>query len=333
MSLCTHEVSDHWWRTIVGVVTQRTYDLTMPHDHRHQIDRDTGDRRVLWAVMVNVGLTVVQIVAGILSGSLALVADAVHNLADAGSLVIAFVARKIARKPSDSDMTFGYGRIESVAALINYTTLIVIALFLVWEAVVRFADPPGVDGWIVVAVAGVALAVDTVTALLTWRLSRESANIRAAFVHNLSDALGSVAVIVAGTLILLFDWRLVDPIVTVGIAGYILWLSVKGVVPVVRLLMLGRPEGLATDQVLSAMESVPGIASLHHVHLWQMGEHSPALEAHLVLDGGDMEEAAAVKARVREVLSSRFGIDHVTLETEVAGHACEDAPKIGHAKD
>ena len=302
----------------------------MPHDHQHHIDPTDGDRRVIWAVAVNVGLTVVQIIAGLLSGSLALVADAVHNLADAASLVIAFAARRIARKPSDSEMTFGYGRIESVAALVNYTTLIVIALYLIGEAMVRFADPPGIDGWIVVVVAGVALAVDTVTALLTWRLSKESANIRAAFLHNLSDALGSVAVIVAGTLILLFDWRLVDPIVTLGIAGYILWLSVKGIVPVVRLLMLGRPEGMATDHVTEAIEDVPGIASVHHIHLWQMGEHSPALEAHLVLEGGDMEEAAAVKTRVREILSSRFGIEHVTLETEAEGHACEDAPKIGH---
>lgn len=305
----------------------------MAHDHHHaHIDPSAGDRRVLLAVLVNVGLTVVQVVAGIVSGSLALVADAVHNLADATSLVIAFAARKVARRPSDSDMTFGYGRIEAVAALVNYTTLIVIALYLAWEAVMRFADPPGIEGWIVVVVAAVALAVDSATALLTWRLSKESANIRAAFLHNLSDALGSVAVIVAGTLILLFDWRLVDPIVTLGISAYILWLSASGVIPVIRVLMLGSPDELATEEVCAVIETVPGVVSVHHVHLWQMGEHTPALEAHLVVEDGDMAAAAVVKDRVRQLLSDRFGIGHVTLETETPDLACEDAQRIGHGR-
>jgi len=303
----------------------------MPHDHHgHHIDPDSGDRRVLWAVLVNLGLTVVQVVAGIVSGSLALIADAVHNLADAMSLIIAFAARRIARRPSDADMTFGYGRIEVVAALVNYTTLIVIALYLVYEAAMRFADPPGVDGWIVVAVAGVALVVDAVTALLTWRLSKESMNIRAAFLHNLSDALGSVAVIFAGTLILLYDWRLIDPIVTLGIAGYILWLSFKGIVPVVRILMLGSPESLEADDVCDAIEAVPGVLSVHHLHLWLMQERAPALEVHVVLDRAGIDEAAAVKQRIRDVLSDRYGIGHSTIETESPDDACLNARRIGH---
>lgn len=302
----------------------------MAHDHAPQIDPETGDRRVAWAVAVNLGLTAVQIAAGIVSGSLALIADAVHNFADAMSLIIAFAARRIARRPSDADMTFGYGRIEVVAALVNYTTLIVIALYLVYEAAMRFADPPSVEGWIVVAVAGVALVVDAVTALLTWRLSKQSVNIRAAFLHNLSDALGSVAVIFAGSLILLYDWRLIDPIVTLGIAGYILWLSVKGIVPVARILMLGSPEGLAAGEVCDAIEAVPGVMSVHHLHLWQMQEGVPALEAHVVLDRAGIDEAAAVKRRIRDVLSGRYGIGHSTIETESPDEACPDARRIGH---
>ncbi len=303
----------------------------MPHDpHVHHIDPDSGDRRVLWAVLVNLGLTVGQVAAGIISGSLALIADAVHNLADAMSLIIAFAARRIARRPSDANMTFGYGRIEVVAALVNYTTLIVIALYLIYEAAMRFADPPGVEGWIVVVVAVVALAVDTVTALLTWRLSKESVNIRAAFLHNVSDALGSVAVIFAGTLILVYDWRLIDPIVTLGIAGYILWLSVRGIVPVARILMLGSPEGLEADEVCDAIEAVPGVMSVHHLHLWLMQERVPALEVHVVLDRVGFEGAAEVKRRIRDVLSSRYGIGHATIETESPDDACRNARRIGH---
>jgi cobalt-zinc-cadmium efflux system protein len=303
----------------------------MPHDYaHHHLDPEAGDRRVLWAVLINLGLTAVQVVAGIVSGSLALIADALHNLSDAMALVIAFAARRIARRPSDEDMTFGYGRIEVVAALVNYTVLIVVALYLVYEALLRFADPPGVEGWIVVVVAGVALAIDTMTALLTWRLSKESVNIRAAFLHNVSDALGSVAVIVAGALILLFDWRLVDPIVTLGIAAYILWMSVKGIVPVARILMLSSPANIATEEVARAVEAVPGVRSVHHLHLWQMQEHAAALEAHVVIDTRDMEEAAAIKGRIRALLAERFAIRHSTLETELAGERCAEAQRIGH---
>lgn len=140
----------------------------MPHDHG--IDAESGDRRVGIAIWANGLLTVAQIVGGILSGSLALIADAIHNFSDMASLVIAFGARKIARRPADAKMTFGYGRIEIVAALINYTSLIIIGLYLVYEGAMRFADPPQVEGWIVVILGCIALAVDTLTAM-HWPLS------------------------------------------------------------------------------------------------------------------------------------------------------------------
>ena len=200
----------------------------MPHDHHHHHHHalpEQGDTLVLWAVAVNIALTVAQIIAGVIAGSLAMIADAIHNLSDALSLVIAFAARRIARRPADAKMTFGYGRAEVIAALVNYTTLIVIALYLAAEGIERLFNPVEVQGWIVVVVAGIALVVDLLTALLILRLSRDSVNMRAAFLHNLADALGSVAVIIAGVLILLYDWRLIDPILTLMIAAYILWHS------------------------------------------------------------------------------------------------------------
>jgi cobalt-zinc-cadmium efflux system protein len=142
-------------------------------------------------VAINILLTVVQIIGAILSGSLALIPDAIHNLSDALSLVLAFLARKIARRPADDTKTFGYGRAEIVAALINYTTLILLGLYLTYEAVMRLFDPTDIDGWFVVFIAVFALTVDAVTALLTYALSKESMNIRAAFLHNVADALRS----------------------------------------------------------------------------------------------------------------------------------------------
>ena len=302
----------------------------MAGHHHHHIDPDSGDARVFWAVLVNLGLTVAQLIGGVLSGSLALIADAIHNLSDALSLIIAFFARKIARRPADGKMTFGYGRAEVVAALVNYTTLIVVGLYLVYEAVLRFIEPSGVDGWLVVIIAAIALAVDTVTALLTYSLSKQSVNIRAAFLHNVADALGSVAVIVAGTLIILFDWRLIDPLVTLMIAGYILWQSFGEVGGVIRILMLGSPPDLHTEQVLAEMQNIDGVADVHHLHLWQMQEHEKAVGSHVAIVAGRWGDADAIKAAVKQVLKDKFGISHATLELECANHTCIDPQIIGH---
>ncbi len=297
------------------------------HGHHHPQIKE-GDRRMQAAVAVNLLLTAVQIIAGVISGSLALVADAIHNLSDALSLIIAFFARKIGRRPADAKMTFGYGRAEVVAALINYTTLIIVALYLAAQGVERLFNPAQVEGWIVVVVAGVALIIDTITALLVMRMARDSVNIRAAFLHNVADALGSVAVIIGGTLILLYDWRLVDPLITLLIAGYILWHAGREVGPVVRILMLGAPEDTALEEVITALRATDGIADLHHLHLWRMQEHETALEAHVVItEGTDPQE---IKDRIKAQLFERFSIRHSTLEVERDGAGCKEAPLIGH---
>ncbi|MFA8388406.1 MAG: cation diffusion facilitator family transporter [Pelagibaca sp.] len=301
----------------------------MGHGHHHQVDPEAGDRRIFAAIAVNMGLTVAQIVGGIISGSLALIADALHNFSDAISLIIAFAARKIARRPRDAEMTFGYGRVEVVAALINYTTLIVIGLYLLFEAAMRFADPQPVEGWLIVIIAGIALVVDAVTAALTYAMSKSSVNIRAAFLHNVADALASVAVIFAGTLILLYDWRLIDPLVTVLIAGYILWQSFREIGPVIRILMLGSPPEIETDAVLETVRGIDGVTGVHHAHFWQMDEHRAALDAHIVIAEGRWTDADAIKDRIKTALSDRFNIEHTTLELECARHACDDLSDFG----
>ena len=298
--------------------------------HHHHIDPEAGDARVFWAVMINLLLTVAQIIGGVISGSLALIADAIHNLSDAIALAIAFFARKVARRPADGKMTFGYGRAEIVAALVNYTTLIVIAIYLIYEGVLRFFSPEGVDGWIVVIVAGIALIIDLVTAGLTYAMSKDSTNMRAAFLHNVADALGSVAVIIAGTLIILFDWKIVDPIVTLLIAGYILWMSFAEIGPVIRMLMLGAPKGVDVDQVLTTMNAVDGVSGVHHLHVWQMQEHEAALDAHLLIREGDWDKADAIKSAVKDAVHTAFGIGHSTLELECSNHPCEESKIIGH---
>ena len=303
----------------------------MSHSHPgHGHSASAGDRRVLWAVAVNVVLTVVQIGGGVISGSLALIADAIHNLSNAVALGIAYLARRISRRPADHNMTFGYGRAEVVAALVNYTTLIVVAAYLIYEAISRFIEPRGVEGWIVVIVAGAALIVDAVTAFLTYRLSKVSVNIRAAFLHNLADALGSVGVIVAGTLIIFFDWNIADALITLVIAGYILWLVANETGGVIRILMLGTPRELSPDAVLSALCEPDDVDGVHHLHVWQLDERQISLEAPIVISPGGVRTAAEIKRDVKNMIAKQFGIGHSTLEIEGADEDCPDVEPVGH---
>ncbi len=303
----------------------------MPHDHGHaHIDPESGDRRVSIAIWANGLLTVAQILGGLFSGSLALIADALHNLSDMASLVIAFAARKIARRPADEKMTFGYGRIEIVAALINYTTLILIGFYLIYEGGMRIIDPPEVQGWMVVIIGCVALVVDALTAGLTYSMQKGSVNIRALFLHNLSDALASVAVIISGTLIILYDMWWIDPAITIGIALYLLYLAFNEIGRPIRMLMLGSPPDMDNEAVVNAMRTVDGVADVHHVHLWQMQEHEVALGCHVVLKSNAWAQSEAVKRTIKDRLNEEFGITHSSLEFEHEDRAHENPDLYGH---
>ena len=303
----------------------------MPHDENHaHIDPTSGDRRVAIAIWANGILTVAQIVGGIIAGSLALIADAIHNFSDMASLVIAFGARKISRRPADEKMTFGYQRIEIVAALINYTTLIVIGLYLIYEGAMRMIDPPEVLGWWVVILGSVALVVDTLTALLTYSMQKGSVNIRALFLHNLSDALSSVAVIVGGTLILLYDIRWVDPAITIGIALYILYLAFTEIGGTIRLLMLASPPEIEIETLINAFAGVPGVEDMHRVHFWQIDERQVSVDAHIVVTRDHWDRMEAVKSEIKRMLAEEFGINHSTLEFEHPDHAHRNAAIYGH---
>jgi cobalt-zinc-cadmium efflux system protein len=288
------------------------------HDHHHHDTSQKSDVRLLWAVGVNVLLTVAQIVGGVLSGSLALVADALHNLNDAASLGLALLARRIARKPADRKRTFGYRKAELIGALINLTTLIIVGLYLAYEAVWRFFDPQPVAGWIVVILAGIALCIDIITALLTFALSKDNLNVKAAFVHNLSDAFASVAVIIAGTLILLYEWYWADWVATLIISGYILWHGAIMMRSTIRILMDSVPEDIDLDDLVAAMEAVEHVEQVHHVHVWQLDEHHRAMEAHVVVPVDAIGQMESIKDAIRALLASDFDIVHSTLELETA---------------
>lgn len=299
----------------------------MPHDHDHSHGAENvSDGVLLWSVVINLGLSVFEFVAGVIAGSVALMADALHNTNDAAALLIAYIARKISRKGADERYTFGYRRAELIGAMIQLTALIVVGLYLVYEAIHRvFAPEPLLGDWMMAA-AGIALAVDVVTAWLLWSMSKGSLNVKAAFLHNLTDAGASVAVLLGGALVYWLGWRWVDPVLTLLIAGYILWMSVGLLRNTARILMQGVPTDLSLSEIQAAMEEVAGVGSVHHMHVWELDEHHRGLEAHVVLAESEIgsDQRTSIRQRLKDLLADRFAIEHSTLELESADTECGD---------
>ncbi len=276
----------------------------------------TGDRALVVAIVVNILLTVVQIIGGVVSGSLSLIADAAHNLSDAAAIAIALIAQRIGRQPADSDHTYGHGRAELIGAFVNLTWLMLLGLFLFSEGIQRLISPEIVDGWTVVIVASIALVIDFATAALTFRRRGHSLNIRAVFVNNAADAAGSLGVIVAGSLILLYDWHLADTIATFGIAAY---LMIQGAIMLPRtidILMQRVPEDLDVDHVAISLAEIDGVLDVHDMHIWEIDERQRSLEAHVIVDTRDVDRMEHIKQALKRRLAERFDITHSTLEFE-----------------
>ena len=299
----------------------------MPHSHRHSHSHShshshTANGKLTLAVFINVLLTIVQIVGGILSGSLSLIADALHNLSDAGAIVIAIFARKISAKNADENMTFGYQRAEIIGTLINSITLIIIGFYLIYEAVSKYFNPTEINGWLVIYIAGIALIIDIATAVLTYMSgAKDSMNLRAAFIHNVSDALASVAVIVAGILIILYQWYVVDIIATILISIYVLYHGGLLALESIKILMQAVPEACDVSAIKADIELNLHITHAHDIHVWQLDEHKLFLECKLEL-AANIEQINL--AEIKSMLENKYAIKHSTIEVNRQG-ACIEA--------
>jgi cobalt-zinc-cadmium efflux system protein len=292
------------------------------HGHHHHHGEGQTEGRLWISIFLNFTITLAEFVGGIISGSLSLLSDALHNLNDTASLGISLVARKISKKEANRDKTFGYQRAEIIGAFINLITLVIIALFLIKEGIERFYNPQPIDGMVMFVVAIVGLLGNVITAVLLHRSSKENINIRSAYVHIMSDALSSVGVIIAGILILQYQFYIVDTILTLIIAGYILWQSYHMLRKTIDILMESTPKGLELPAIQSAMAGVSGVLDVHHLHVWRLDEQNILLESHVVIDEEDMNKMESIKSSIKQMLSSNFNIHHSTLEFEF--EPCEE---------
>jgi cobalt-zinc-cadmium efflux system protein len=292
------------------------------HSHAHSHAEEGGEGRLILSILLNLLITVVEVIGGLLSGSLALLSDALHNLSDTTSLAVSWATVRISRRPADVRRTFGYRRAQIIGAFVNLITLVVIALFLVSEAVERYLNPEPIDGLVMLSVALVGLAANLLTAVLLYRQSRHSLNIRSAFIHIVSDAVSSVGVVVGGVLILLYDLYLVDTLLTILISAYILVQSYQLLRQTTRILMQSVPEGMELERIVAEIVRVEGVEGVHHIHVWQLDEATTNLEAHVLIEEANLEAMPRIKSEIKARLRQQFAIAHSTLEFEV-GH-CGD---------
>lgn len=282
----------------------------MGHQHSHShVNENQSNKQLALAVFVNVLLSAVQVIGGVFSGSLSLIADALHNLSDAGSIFIALVARKIGSKAPDQTHHFGYKRAEILATLFNSSTLIIIGCYLIFEAINSYLNPQPINGWIIVWVAAIALFIDLITAMLTYKAgANHNMNIKAAFIHNVSDAMASVVVIVAGTLIILYQWYIVDLLATMLISVYVIYHGLALLKASCRILMQAAPPGFDCNLITEKLLQQFAITQIKSIKAWQLDDTTTHCE--IVMQTNTPIELNAIK----NYLHDEFAVEQCIIE-------------------
>lgn len=288
----------------------------MGHHHHHHHPPVTG-RNLLLAILLNIVITAAQVVGGLISGSLSLLSDALHNLSDVLSLIISYLANRLSRRQASTNKTFGYKRAEIIAAFVNSASLIVVAIFLIKEAVERFMDPQVVGSGIVIALSLLGILANGFSVWLLRKDSNRNMNMRSAYLHLLTDMLASVAVLFGGLAMYFFQWYWVDPLLTVLIALYLVYMGYDLLKSSTRVLMLFTPNSIQVKEIVDSITELPGIKNVHHVHIWQLNEDEVHLEAHIDFKEDILlSEFDAVLDTIEEKVYHEFGINHVNIQPE-----------------
>jgi len=289
----------------------------MSHHHSHQ-HRQLSGNRLLFSIILNIVITVSQIIGGIISGSLALISDAIHNLSDVISLIISYVANILSNKKKQTlHRTFGFKRAEIIAAFINSATLIVIAVFLGIEALKRLNNPREITTDIVIILAFIAMLANGLSVLLLKRDASYNLNMRSAYLHLITDMLTSVAVLIGGILMKYYQIFWLDAVLTIVISVYLLYMSWEIFIDSLKILMLFAPKHLEIDEIQKEILTMTEISNIHHVHIWQLNDHDVHFEAHIEFNKDiRLSEFDSICARVEKILLDKFHINHSNLQPE-----------------
>ncbi|MCX6137878.1 MAG: cation diffusion facilitator family transporter [Ignavibacteriales bacterium] len=286
----------------------------MAHTHSHA--RSASETNLFITMALNFIVTIVEIVGGIYSGSLALISDAIHNFSDGIAIIITYAAIRISRKPRSFKYTFGLKRAEIVAAIINASTLIIISFFLIKEAIDRFMHPSPITGIVMLAVASVGLVANIIGTVLLKKGSENNLNLRAAYFHLLSDAISSLAVITGAVFIVFLQVYWIDPVLTVLISLYILIETFEIVKESVDVVMMSTPTTVDLNELKSIVEAIPPIKNIHHVHIWKLNDADTHFEAHIEVGNISVCETTEIQKQIERVLHDKYEIRHTTLQFE-----------------
>ncbi|KFC60048.1 cobalt transporter [Flavobacterium gilvum] len=271
----------------------------------------------MFSIVLNIVITVAQAIGGVISGSLSLLSDALHNFSDVLSLVFSYVAHKLSRKKASNDQTFGYKRAELIAAFVNALTLISVALFLVYEGIERFFNPQPIKFGLVIWLSILGIVANGLSAVMLKNDADKNLNMKSAYLHLFTDMLASVAVLIGGFLMKYYQWFWVDSILTLIIAIYLIIVGFDLLKESTQMLMLFTPSHIDVNEIISEVHKIPGVKKLHHIHVWYLNEEELHLEAHLdCSEDIKMSEFNILLDKVEHILFEKFHINHINIQPE-----------------
>ena len=288
------------------------------HSHLGEIANQTT-KRLMLSLTLTAAFVLVEVIASVFGNSLALLTDAAHNFTDVIALGLSWYALKIAAKPANAGKTFGYHRVGILVALVNSTTLILIAVGIFYEAYHRFITPPEVDSVILIGVGTLAFLINAVTAWLVKDGSDHDLNLRSAFLHLMGDVMSTLGAVIAGVIIYFTKWNWLDPFVSVLIGLFILWNAWSILRQSIHILLESTPENIDIKEMVEKLHTIDGVRSVHDLHVWSINENLRMLSAHIVTDDISMRECSLIQQDINELLIHGYNIQHSTLQIECEG--------------
>lgn len=288
------------------------------HSHHHtHTHRDINGRNLLISIFLNIAITTAQVIGGLLSGSLALLSDALHNFSDVISLVISFIANKLVKRKASLTRTFGYKRAEILAAFINASTLVIVSVLLIFEAIKRFKNPEDIESNLVIWLSIIAILGNGFSVLLLKKSADDNMNLKSAYLHLLTDMMASVAVLVGGLLMKFYQIYWIDSALTLAIAFYLIIMGWDLLKSSTKVLMLFTPEDLPINTIIKDIQRIEPIKNVHHVHIWQLNEEEIHLEAHVDFRKDiTLSEFDSILNKIEALVYHEYNINHVNIQPE-----------------
>lgn len=288
------------------------------HSHNHSYShRELKGRPLLISIFLNILITVAQVVGGLISGSLALLSDALHNFTDVLSLIVSYIANFLSKKEASINRTFGYKRAEILAAFINAATLIIVAIILIIEAIKRLQHPQEIESNLVIWLSLLGIIANGISVLLLKKDAVVNMNMRSAYLHLLTDMMASVAVLIGGLLMKYYQMFWVDSVLTLAIAVYLIWVGYDLLKKSFKVLMLFTPEDIQVNDIVKELQLIKAIKNVHHIHIWQLNENEIHLEAHVdFYENISLKQFDVVLHKIEDTVLHKFEINHVNIQPE-----------------